>query len=151
MTFYHPFSDDQKLKLKFEYSKLMDSCIFVHCKKINGSQIEYECPFCCKVGREIKSKFKKNGEKYSRFSPVYHVHGSGFDNSNRVESRISHCLLAKSGYNSSVCVADQVLEEADKLVVIVTDDDTVRFNTDDELKTMEEEYHERKIRRNMRE
>ena len=168
MTFYYPFTESQKTELIAEYSKYIDNTIFVHCNRINGVQFYYECPFCFKVGNSTKySQYKKNGKKYVSIKPNEHLHGSGFENHNRTESRSSHCSskyhidelfgshqelelkkirkkITQDEFDAIIEKKKEFYNELDKMVVIVIDDDTVRETTYEEQLVLAKKYNSRR-------
>lgn len=74
----------------------LENNILVKAKKINKTQFTYECPFCWKIssGKIVESPFNKKTKRlYTTAKPGVHYHGSGGDLSNRIEHRITHCLI----------------------------------------------------------
>ncbi len=72
----------------------------VEALEIDPIHIKYECPHCFNLGNKIIfTKFKKNGKRYLTLKPNYHFHGSGGDLTNRIEDRITHCLIENPDYD----------------------------------------------------
>ncbi len=68
----------------------------VKCLYIDNVHIAYECPFCWKVGKNVKgSPFMKNGKLYKTAKPNIHRHGSCEGKVFGIEHRSSHCLFNK--------------------------------------------------------
>ena len=165
MTSYSEFSESQISNLTERYADRLDSVIFVHCSSIKGVHMFYKCPFCFSVGVSTKyNPLKKNGQMYKSLKPTFHHHGSGFDNSNRIEGRSTHCSskyhidevfgkqqdlemkmiknkISKQQYDFIMEKRDVFYKEQQKEVVMVVDDNTIRETSDEAQYQLLQKYN----------
>tara|TARA_R110002073_G_scaffold124671_2_gene268994 strand:- start:896 stop:1402 length:507 start_codon:yes stop_codon:yes gene_type:complete len=156
MTFYSEFTEAEKLNLTEKYADELDRVLFVHCSHIKGVHMFYKCPFCFDVRNKIKyNPLKKDGTMYKSLKPHYHFHGSGFDNSNRTEGRITHCSskyhldeifgshpdlevkviknkLSKEQFDFIMKKRKEFLKDQEKEIVMVVDDNTIRETSEEQ-------------------
>jgi len=165
MTFYSEFTEAQKNNLKEKYTDRLDGVVFVHCTRIKGVHMFYKCPFCFDVrGRTKYNPLKKNGQMYKSLKPTFHFHGSGFDNSNRIEGRSTHCSskyhldevfgshqelelkiarkkITQEQFDFIIEKRNQFLAEQQKEVVMVVDDNTIRETSNEAQYQLLQKYH----------
>jgi len=145
MPFYFDATEEQRKELMEHYDTRYSDISFVHCNRIKGVHMYYTCPFCQRVGNRLRystkpfqKAIKANGQEYKSAKPVEHYHGSGYNNKNRFETRLSHCCARNYDYE---CMAlafgnnekmkDDFKENVDMEICMVVDDNTVRETTDE--------------------
>ena len=122
-TFYGTWSPESALELLGNPDYDTTKYTVVKCYRINNTQLHYECPFCYQVqGRTNFSRCSKKGVPYKTLKPTYHRHGSGGDNSNRIEIREPHCCAKEEWAETS----DDIKRQASKPIMLVVGDETIR-------------------------
>ena len=72
-----------------------DNEVLVHCSLLTKTQMYYRCPYCWRLGRNIKSSpYKKNGDLYKTIKPTLHFHGNP-NYKMGAYHKISHCTINK--------------------------------------------------------
>ena len=77
----------------------MSESLKVDAVKVDKYHIYYQCQSCATIrgGRQVAC-----GLSYLSSRPTIHLHGSGGDTSNRLESRSSHCAFSDAALLISI-------------------------------------------------